>query len=50
MTGVQTCALPIYNPLLTPTAAIRSAARSFKALSNAQLDDYTGRFQEITGQ
>lgn len=38
------------NPLLTPTAAIRSAARSFKALSNAQLDDYTGRFQQITGQ
>ena len=38
------------NPFLVPTSAMRKAARGFKALTNAQLDHYTGRFQQISGQ
>lgn len=37
-------------PLIVPTAAMRAKARGFMAVSLAQLDDYTSRFQQVTGQ
>jgi spermidine/putrescine transport system substrate-binding protein len=38
------------NPLIVPTAKMRAKARGFMALSLDQLDDYTTRFQQVTGQ
>jgi spermidine/putrescine transport system substrate-binding protein len=38
------------NPLITPTAAMRAKAHNFMAISLSQLDDYTTRFQQVTGQ
>ncbi len=35
------------GPLLNPTPTMRAAARGFMSLSVDQLDDYTGRFQEM---
>lgn len=37
-------------PLIVPTQEMQDKARGFMALSIAQLDDYTSRFQQITGQ
>ena len=38
------------SPLIIPTKAMIAGARGFMALSIAQLDDYTSRFQQVTGQ
>jgi spermidine/putrescine transport system substrate-binding protein len=38
------------SPLIVPTAAMRAKARGFMSLSIAQLNDYTSRFQQVTGQ
>ncbi|MDI5965293.1 spermidine/putrescine ABC transporter substrate-binding protein [Streptomyces sp. SL13] len=38
------------TPLIVPTAQMRAKARGFMAVSLAQLDDYTSRFQQVTGQ
>jgi len=37
-------------PLIVPTAAMTAKARGFMSVSLAQLDDYTSRFQQVTGQ
>ncbi|MEY9966034.1 spermidine/putrescine transport system substrate-binding protein [Streptacidiphilus sp. MAP12-16] len=37
-------------PLIVPTKEMQAKARGFMALSIAQLDDYTSRFQQVTGQ
>jgi spermidine/putrescine transport system substrate-binding protein len=37
-------------PLIVPTKQMQAKARGFMALSIAQLNDYTARFQQITGQ
>ncbi|MEY9870911.1 spermidine/putrescine transport system substrate-binding protein [Streptacidiphilus sp. MAP12-33] len=37
-------------PLIVPTKEMQAKARGFMALSIAQLNDYTSRFQQITGQ
>ncbi len=37
-------------PLIVPTTAMRNKARGFMAVSLSQLDDYTSRFQQVTGQ
>jgi spermidine/putrescine transport system substrate-binding protein len=37
-------------PLIVPTTAMRNKARGFMSVSLAQLDDYTSRFQQVTGQ
>jgi spermidine/putrescine transport system substrate-binding protein len=38
------------SPLIIPTQQMIAHARGFMALSIAQLDDYTSRFQQVTGQ
>jgi len=38
------------SPLIVPTAAMKAKARSFMNVSVAQLNDYTSRFQQVTGQ
>jgi spermidine/putrescine transport system substrate-binding protein len=38
------------SPLIVPTKQMQARARGFMALSIAQLNDYTGRFQQVTGQ
>ena len=37
-------------PLIVPTKAMDAASHGFMALTIAQLDDYTSRFQQVTGQ
>ncbi|MBF9068224.1 ABC transporter substrate-binding protein [Streptacidiphilus fuscans] len=37
-------------PLIVPTPQMVSKARGFMSLSVAQLNDYTSRFQQVTGQ
>jgi spermidine/putrescine transport system substrate-binding protein len=37
-------------PLIVPTARMRKKARNFMGLPLATLDDYTKRFQDVTGQ
>jgi spermidine/putrescine transport system substrate-binding protein len=37
-------------PLIVPTKQMQAKARGFMALSIAQLNDYTSRFQQVTGQ
>jgi spermidine/putrescine transport system substrate-binding protein len=37
-------------PLIVPTKAMDAASRGFMALTIAQLDDYTSRFQQVSGQ
>jgi spermidine/putrescine transport system substrate-binding protein len=37
-------------PLIVPTAPMQAKARGFMNLSIAQLNDYTSRFQQVTGQ
>ncbi len=37
-------------PLIVPTAQMRAKARGFKSVTLSQLDDYTRRFQQVTGQ
>lgn len=37
-------------PLIVPTNQMRDKARGFMSVSLAQLDDYTSRFQQVTGQ
>ncbi|MCQ4043639.1 PotD/PotF family extracellular solute-binding protein [Streptantibioticus rubrisoli] len=37
-------------PLIVPTQAMQDKARGFMAVSIAQLNDYTNRFQQVTGQ
>jgi spermidine/putrescine transport system substrate-binding protein len=38
------------NPLVVPTSAMRAKAHNFMSISLAKLDDYTTRFQQVTGQ
>jgi spermidine/putrescine transport system substrate-binding protein len=38
------------SPLIVPTRRMQEKARGFMALSIAQLNDYTSRFQQVTGQ
>ncbi|MEZ0064094.1 spermidine/putrescine transport system substrate-binding protein [Streptacidiphilus sp. MAP12-20] len=38
------------NVLIVPTAQMQANAHGFMSLSIAQLDDYTSRFQQVTGQ
>ena len=37
-------------PLIVPTKEMQAKARGFMALTIAQLNDYTSRFQQVTGQ
>lgn len=37
-------------PLIVPTKQMQAKARGFMSLSIAQLNDYTSRFQQVTGQ
>lgn len=38
------------SPLIVPTARMQAKARGFMELSIHQLNDYTARFQQVTGQ
>jgi spermidine/putrescine transport system substrate-binding protein len=38
------------SPLIVPTKRMQDRARGFMALTIAQLNDYTARFQQVTGQ
>ncbi|MEU6175690.1 spermidine/putrescine ABC transporter substrate-binding protein [Streptantibioticus parmotrematis] len=38
------------SPLIVPTKQMEAKARGFMALTVDQLNDYTGRFQQVTGQ
>lgn len=38
------------SPLIVPTKQMQAKARGFMSLSIAQLNDYTSRFQQVTGQ
>ncbi len=38
------------SPLIVPTARMQARARGFMSLSIDQLNDYTARFQQVTGQ